>query len=392
MKRLNNLLLFFFIFLLPTQFGKHFFFNFSYLSGIRVDYLSPTIYLIDIIVFLLTILNLKNIVDFLKKPTVLIILILFFINLLMSQSKPISIYRYLRWLEFFIIFAIFNKKNFDKTIIFLGFFCGGLLEIILVCLQFINQHAIQGVFYFFGERYMNLSTPGVAKTSFGGIEIMRPYGTFSHPNSLGGFYLLLYFYFLLNKKFDEFFILKNVSLLIFSLLILLSFSKICILIFLFLNTFYWLRFKKNCPLCLLAKVVAFLIVGLIFLQFRGDPLTLDKRLELFKNALIIILNKPVFGVGMGNYLLAQEGFPSRLPYFFQQPVHNVFLLFLAECGLFGLFIVSLSFFLIKKFLKSKIFVYCLLVFLITGVFDHYWLTLYQNFFLLGVVFSLITTD
>ena len=42
-----------FAFLLPSQLGKHYFFSFSYLSGIRVDYLAPTLYMTDIIAIIL---------------------------------------------------------------------------------------------------------------------------------------------------------------------------------------------------------------------------------------------------------------------------------------------------------------------------------------------------
>jgi len=41
------------ILFLPTQLGRHFFFDFSFVSGIRIDYLAPTIYLTDILVLLL---------------------------------------------------------------------------------------------------------------------------------------------------------------------------------------------------------------------------------------------------------------------------------------------------------------------------------------------------
>ena len=44
-----------FLCLLPTQLGKHFWPGWSLISGIRVDYLAPTIYLVDIIVIMMII-------------------------------------------------------------------------------------------------------------------------------------------------------------------------------------------------------------------------------------------------------------------------------------------------------------------------------------------------
>ena len=56
---INKILFFLFLLFLPTQLGKHFFLDFSYLSGVRVDYLAPTIYLTDTIIFLCAIANSK---------------------------------------------------------------------------------------------------------------------------------------------------------------------------------------------------------------------------------------------------------------------------------------------------------------------------------------------
>jgi O-antigen ligase len=133
-------------------------------------------------------------------------------------------------------------------------------------------------------------------------------------------------------------------------------------------------------------------LALIFFQAKGDLLTLSKRTELINNALIIFSHSPFFGVGLGNYLLAQNNFSSKFYLFFNQPVHNIFLLFLAEVG--ALFFILLFFFFIsflkKKSKKISFTPYFLLLTTIffTGFFDHYWLTLVQNFFLMGVVFAL----
>src|SRR5258708_34693956 len=43
------------ILLLPTQFGKHFWPDFTIVSGIRIDYLSPTVYVTDLLLLLLII-------------------------------------------------------------------------------------------------------------------------------------------------------------------------------------------------------------------------------------------------------------------------------------------------------------------------------------------------
>jgi len=64
---LNRFFFFVFLFLLPTQLGKHWFFSFSYLSGVRSDYLAPTLYLTDVVIIFLAVINYKTIFNFLKQ-------------------------------------------------------------------------------------------------------------------------------------------------------------------------------------------------------------------------------------------------------------------------------------------------------------------------------------
>jgi hypothetical protein len=366
--------------------GKHFFFNFSYLSGVRVDYLSIIFYLNDLIFLLLLFLNLSIIKTFLKSFK--IILLLSTINIFFSFSKTICFYYWLRVFQFLLIFLIFKKNKLPIVSILLVFILNTVTLLYLAVNQLILGRSLQGIFYFLGERFFSLSTPGIAKINFLGKEILRPYATFSHPNSLAGFYLFLYFYFLTQKKFNQFLFLKYFLLFLTSAMILFSFSKIAIFTFLILNFIYiWQNFKK-CFLCQIFKIFVFLILTIIFIQGKGDVLTIKKRIELIKNAFLIFSQNPVFGVGLGNYLVAQNKIPSSIYLFFNQPVHNIFLLSLAELGIiFWLIVVH---YLIKKSKKFSVNNYYLLItILITGFFDHYWLTLPQNFFLMAVIFALI---
>src|SRR3990167_1779300 len=50
---LEQLIFYLILLFLPTQFGRHFWPSFSFIYGIRVDYLSPILYLTDILIFFL---------------------------------------------------------------------------------------------------------------------------------------------------------------------------------------------------------------------------------------------------------------------------------------------------------------------------------------------------
>jgi len=392
---INKILFFLFLLLLPTQLGKHFFLPFSYLSGVRVDYLAPTVYLTDIIIFLLAIVNFKIVLKFFKNKKILIGLLLLLINVLFSRSPMISFYWLIKIIEFLAVISLAKKmlKTLKEKAVLTVFLLSGLLELFLSIIQFINKHSVQGIFYYFGERLISLSTPGVAKASFQGVEFLRPYGTFSHPNSLAGFFLVLYFFVLTNKKFNRYLVLKYLFLLVSSLLIFLSFSKIAILTYLFLSIIYYLKssIKIKCRLCVLARLFMIVVVSLIFLQATTDPLTISKRIELMKNSITIILDYPIYGVGLGSYLVEQAKFSSKYYLFFNQPVHNIFLLYFSEVGIvIGSLILFLSLVKISRLIKMSPYVFSALI--LTGLFDHYWLTLQQNFLLAGLAMGVILSQ
>jgi len=382
----NDWVIFLFVLLLPTQFGKHFFFPFSYISGVRVDYLSPTLYATDILALILILLNIKVVLKTLYSKFYILLFCILILNILFSLSPPISFYWLLKTIELVSVAIIFSKRKLDHKKILIGFLIGAVFIFGLSLMQYVNKHALQGIFYFFGERALVLSTPGVAKASLVGSEFLRPYATFSHPNSMAGFYLLLYFFILAHKPFSRFLLVKHALLLLSTLLIFFSFSKIAILALLLLNSVYFLKKDalRGCRPCVIARILTLFVISLIFVQANTDPLTLEKRLELLRNATDIVILFPIIGTGIGAYLIAQKDFISKFPLFFNQPVHNIFFLYAAQLGIMGggtaaILMLKNGGWRIKKY------AYVLCAVVITGFFDHYWLTLQQNMILLAVV-------
>lgn len=385
--KLKENLIYLLLFLLPTQLGKHFFLPFSYVSGVRIDYLTPTIYLTDCIILLLTILSIKTFkIQFNKK--IFIIFLLIIANIIFSLSPWISFYKWIKLAEVVTLFFLLKPKLNIKYVL-LAFIGGALLQLILVLFQITQQHTMQGFAYFLGERYFSISTPGIAKTSLQGTEILRGYGSFSHPNSLAGFFLLLYTYILFEKKYNKHIYLKYTFIAISSVLILLSFSKIVIITFLILTAYFASKYIA-CKFCAVGRIIVLSVLSLLFISAQGDPESFQKRLYLIQNSIQTILQYLITGTGLGAYLAAQTQFPIPYSYLFFQPVHNIFLLFLAETGVIitGIFIYIL-FRVIKPFIKNEVVLILLLVIFITGFFDHYWLTLQQNMLVIPVVFGLL---
>ncbi len=392
---------FIFSFLLSTQLGKHFFFPFSYLSGIRIDYLAPTLYLTDILsIFLLVIFLFQHMKDVkkLRLPSKKIALLFFAVLLLLGAnyvsalSKPLWVYRFARVLEAVLLFYFF-RKNGDKRRVFssfvLGLFFGTLVQLALSISQLSLRHSLQGLWYFFGERQFSIFTPGIAKARMLGVEFLRPYGTFSHPNSMGGFYLLIYTFILTQKKITNVFL--KIALLSFSsILVLVSFSRTAVVVYVLINLIYFFGKNIDCRPCTVSKIFLSLFLLLLVFNIKGDQFSFQKRLTFLDNSIEIIKTHPLTGVGMGSYLIAQNKFPQHYSIFFEQPVHNIFFLIVTELGLP---LSALLFGFMYKFLrllKLKLpFFLPLLCVLITGSIDHYWITLQQNALLLPVIFGIL---
>lgn len=375
---------------LPTQLSKFFFMDFSFVSGVRIDYLAPVMYFTDILVGILIIWNYKVVLSLFKNKHFLVFLFFLGINIFFAKSQPLALFRAVKLIEFVFLFFIIKKAHISPKKILYAFTGSILFELGLALLNLTQKRSIQGIFYWFGERDFSLNSPGIAKASLNGVEILRPYATFSHPNSMGGFFLLVYFFLVLNPSLPKS-IWKNIALMASAFLVFLSFSKVAIFTFLLLNLVLIFQKRKeiNCLICTISKSVLYVIPVLIFASAQGDPLSGEKRITLMQNSFEIIFKNPLFGVGLGNYLLSQSAFPTKYAYHFLQPVHNIILLLLAEIGF--VFCGWICFILFQWFKNNwrKEYVYICGVLILTGLFDHYWITLQQNFLLIPVIFGLL---
>ncbi len=392
-EKINKVLLLAFVFLLPTQLGKHFFLPFSFVSGVRIDYLAPTLYLIDIILVLLAVFYCDQIKEHVKKNARLLLILgaALVANIFIAPVPQMALYTVARLIEVYTVYIIFaHETKRNGALILNALIAGAAMQGVLTTLQFINKGSLQGIFYFFGERFFSLSSPGIATASLNGVEILRPYGTFSHPNSLGGFYLLLYAFALSARPMK---IPHIVLAALASFLVFFSFSKAAIGTFLLITiTSALLQFvdrplksKKLCLPCLASRILIPLFLGFLFFQAKGDTYSIDKRITLIEQALIMFQQNPLFGVGFGNSLYLQAQFPSKYPEFFLQPVHNIFLLLLVQGGT----IITALFAWIAFQLATKKRALVFIAIIMTGLVDHYWLTLIQNMLLVGVVFGLL---
>ncbi|MBL7036816.1 O-antigen ligase family protein [Candidatus Microgenomates bacterium] len=365
-------------FLLPFQLSIHFNKFAPLVFGFSIDYLIPAIFITDIVVLLLIIYwfikKRPKFGKFSKRRIVITAGIISFviINTATSTHLVPTVFKWFKFLELFLLAMIIksNKeiKVFDHFIKPLSF------SVFIVCLlaisQFINKGSLGGAFYLLGERALRFSSPGISP---------HPYSTFSHPNSLAGF-LFVFSVFLLyfKSKFSDVFS-KNFFYLLLSLIVCVLFLVNSLNVFVSaLLLFFVFKFKVN-----KRKVVAFLLVATIATLYiksgRVVTSSVVARIKLANASVEIFKTSPLFGVGLNNFIpklvSTNIGFENSWQL---QPVHNNFLLVLAETGVLGLFGVL-------AYLFSPYLTFFVLPILFTGTFDHYWLTLQQNMLLLTMI-------
>ena len=356
------------MFFASTQLGLHFWPDSTLVYGIRIDYLAPTLYLLDLLIIIYLVLK-KAIIPVALSPLLPILLLnlVFSVNPLATLSWSLHLLLYLMF-----AFTIPTKLLRDSLLKILPLAI--LFQVVLGFMQVIKGGALEGVFYLLGERAISLTTPNAAKAVAFGQTTLRAYGTFSHPNTMAG-YLVVSFLTLLvlmrTKRVSLNHILTLSLTAITSLGIFLTHSRSAALAL----------FGLIIPLYFLSRLRSRLIYFAIFLTTSSFllfpsflPLSQDSaftsRAHLQQISQKITRAYPIFGTGaqasISTYRVVAQS--TRL----LQPDHNSVTLLLSWFGVVGT--LALLAFLKRLPLSSR---QTLLVFLpLTPLvlLDHYLLT------------------
>ncbi len=399
------------VLILPTQLGKHFWPQFSFINGLRIDYLSPTLYLTDIVILLIFIFSIKELLVKIQKKyfsVFLLFISLLLTGILISKNPGAGIYGLIKFLEFSFLFVYISlrKSEIRESLIVFLVSLSVIYESLISIFQYFNSGSLNGIFYFFGERFYNAQTPGIANVSINGELFLRPYGTFSHPNVLAAFlvlYMSVIMFFLLRKAkgFLKVFLIATIILGTTSLLFTFSrtgiLSWVLVLFLSFANAFLkkYKNFTRNFSLFVLLFISLLMIFYFPLSQrifnFNLTDQSITQRETLINESFKMISNYPLLGVGVNNFLNNLHN--NSLPYLLQ-PVHNIYLLVFAETGILGfLFLILFILILLKKIYIHHSFesLVILMVILLMSSFDHYFLTIQQGqilfAFFLGLIYS-----
>jgi hypothetical protein len=233
-----------------------------------------------------------------------------FDHLLLTSSVPLLI---IFWL------LHYGKiKVLDRTII--GFL---IFNIFLAFYQILAQKSLG--LAFFGEPILSQNITQIAKQEFGNLTIIKGYGLFQHPNIMGCVGIILLFW--TNKN------IKTLRI-IGTILACLSLSRLG-----FLGLGFWIflriwKFKSRFSTILaLSFAIIFGIFMTIWFLLRV-PADAGRWIDL-TNFIQLIQT-----FGPRELILGIKDYPTNITKLTNQtwqwqPVHNIFLLFLAEFGLFG---------------------------------------------------------
>jgi O-antigen ligase len=363
----------------------------GYVQGLRSDYLIPRLYASDVLLIAILLLNWKALLSLIKSGSarakkfslVLLLIIGFVIRQFLSLHVSAALWNFIQILMLGGVgWLLLTKQLVSKKTWIVGLSVALLLQTSLGWYQFVQQKPLLP-YYFLGETNIRRKI-GIPQAMYPFAQLGEraiPHGTTAHPNVLAGFialYSILLITFLLRKKdspqlkifvsitialsWSVFFLTQSFSgaaLLVSGGLVLISYT--------YLKKIRWLS---------VALVVGIFISGLLLSYIHNDSTSITRRQYLLDSSFAYIKSSiphAIWGTGISNFTSSSEEFSSSKEVVrFNQPVHNVGWLFLAENGLSGLIIIGI---LIAYKGRNTTFTATLALLFPILIWDHYLLSI-----------------
>jgi hypothetical protein len=342
-----------------VQLGLHFWPPSALVYGIRIDYLSPTLFAFDLGLILALLINRPQSTIHHLRPLLLLALS----NLLFSLT-PLQTLIWWSRLTLLILWAstldiAWLRKQVTPLLV-------GLTVLLIIGLsQILVGGSLQGPLYWLGERRFSLGQPGLALQTILGVTVLRAYSLFSHPNIFAGWsmfvvYLVTRFAFVKSG-------FKTLPYLLGAAIVLVTASRAAALSLILLAIFAAPKNKGK----LLLMTGGVLMTSYLMLV-RPESVVVP-RLTLLQTSLDTLARFPLFGTGALGSITA---YPLVSPILrFLQPDHFAPTLLLSWIGLIGMAQLMLAIKTLNK--KYKIInnkLLPLLPLLPLLIFDHYLLT------------------
>jgi O-antigen ligase len=418
-----------------------FFTNSAFQTGAYSDFTSFSLYLSDILLFLLFLSIIvprgKEFIAIVKSQLSIAFFIFWLILAIIwhfNTFSSLNWYFLLKYAELIVAYGtisvLFKDLSIKKAFFWLFASLTGV-QSLLALWQFIIQKSVG--LKILGEQVLSPQILGVAKIVSGGTKLIRGYGTFPHPNLLSAFLvagILITVYLMLkaSKKWAK--LLLGFLLFLNIMGLAITFSRSAYLALGIAAAIFFGYLLVQIPEKMTKrKVGAILMIFcgsaiISFLLFRPYILTRAtitdqasiERSTYNKIGLQLIKDHPLFGTGIGESVLHMGQYSGiKLEPWQKQPIHNYFLLAAAELGIPGALILIWTFLFhlfgvwnlkISKLFKNwkleirnlQLNLYHLtlstivLAFLVLMMFDHYFYTLQQTQMLLWAVLGMIADE
>ncbi|MGI8351374.1 O-antigen ligase family protein [Niallia circulans] len=348
----------------------------DYFSGVGASSLFISVvhivFFLGLISFVIKALKNEKIINDLtnfnsKFYLVFIFIIYSFLIALTANFKDASFAQFSHYLSLFgvyslwiIMFRNFSKKKLLSIIIY-SLSTVVIIEFILLALQLIEGSPLGLSLLGEGRIGQRIGVPFASVT-----------GTFGHPGPLSMFFLavsLIFFPFVLQKKYK----ILLFSFILACLGIVFTFSRTSIIIFCLLIMVELFFLQKFAGKKILSKSKIIILIIVFFLGISVMSPFIISRFDSLQNsnddqfgnryyhnlfAFEYIKERPMLGYGLNNwiYSVSKENFIASEyndPFFFKNPVHNIYLLVWFEGGIVYL-LIFLSLFLVHiKFLFRR---------------------------------------
>lgn len=407
--QIKNWLLLLLLFVLPWQ--TRLIYQIAYLGKDFWEYGSLSLYGSEILLGLIILLFLINkirgdfkeffIKHFDKKRlaavvgSVLGILLVYFFS---STNRAIT-WQYLNWLIYgsclsFIVLE--SELSFKK--ITLAVWAGGLLQAILGVWQFFNQFIPANKWL--GMAVQDPHQLGVAVVEFGDERWLRAYGAFGWPNSLGIYLATIFILGVIlisqeeNRKTKVWLLVGQIVILaglFFSFARGAWLATVVGMIFLLAKKYSSKSFWQQIGIYSLTFIILLLVFRpLVFsrldLNNRLEKMSLSQRVTQWTEFQQVFAKNYLVGTGPGNYTAVLHDIYPKYFVGDLKPVHNIYLIFIAEWGMVGVFLLSFLLFYRKKLLDWTF--APLIVLLVAGLFDHWSMSAYAGLIFFCLIASL----
>lgn len=334
-----------------------------------------------------------------------------FLSLTWSFAYPVSLGFMSHAMVANMLFLLLIDNRTNITLMIKSFLAGLILPCLLGWYQYVFGWSPALTFLGLAEK--RVETSGIAVVATDTFRSLRAYGSFPHPNIFGGFLavgVLLIGWMVRHTKTKKQAHLYTPLIVLLTSTLILTFSRgawlaLTVSLVLILAQAFWYKKlipHRAIPLLTVGMVTILLSVGIlhtsIFARFnpalRVEAISIEERSSQYRTFPSVFMMNPLTGVGPGAYVFALESISKGQPAWSYQPMHNFFLLLLAELGLIGfgafgylVFEIVRVVFVHRKTTGGIFAASFLVALLFLGGFDHYLFSLWPGLALLVFLFA-----